>query len=31
LLKARAGDEVKLVTPRGAETLEILEVSYPAP
>jgi transcription elongation factor GreB len=31
LLKARAGDEVKLQTPRGAETLEILEVSYPAP
>jgi transcription elongation factor GreB len=31
LLKARAGDEVRLVTPRGPETLEILEVSYPAP
>ena len=31
LLKARVGDEVKLMTPRGAETLEILEVSYPAP
>jgi transcription elongation factor GreB len=31
LLKARVGDEVKLVTPRGAETLEVLEVSYPAP
>ena len=30
LLKARTGDEVKLVTPRGAETLEILDVSYPA-
>ena len=30
LLKARVGDEVKLMTPRGAETLEILEVSYPA-
>jgi len=31
LLKARVGDEVRLVTPRGAETLEILEVRYPAP
>jgi transcription elongation factor GreB len=31
LLKARIGDEVKLLTPRGAETLEVLEVSYPAP
>ncbi|MDQ2733394.1 MAG: transcription elongation factor GreB [Pseudomonadota bacterium] len=31
LLKARIGDEVKLMTPRGAESLEILEVSYPAP
>jgi transcription elongation factor GreB len=31
LLKARAGDEVRLVTPRGPETLEIIEVSYPAP
>jgi transcription elongation factor GreB len=31
LLKARIGDEVKLVTPRGAETLEVLDVSYPAP
>jgi transcription elongation factor GreB len=31
LLKARIGDEVKLTTPRGAETLEILDVSYPPP
>jgi transcription elongation factor GreB len=31
LLKARAGDEVKLQTPRGVEALEILEVSYPSP
>jgi transcription elongation factor GreB len=31
LLKARIGDEVKLLTPRGAETLEVLDVSYPAP
>jgi transcription elongation factor GreB len=31
LLKARLGDEVKLMTPGGVETLEILEVAYPAP
>ncbi len=31
LLKARVGDEVRLRTPAGWETLEILEVSYPAP
>ena len=31
LLKARVGDEVKLVTPRGVETVEVLEVSYPPP
>ncbi|HEY4958672.1 MAG TPA: transcription elongation factor GreB [Caldimonas sp.] len=31
LLKARIGDEVKLVTPRGLETIEVLDVSYPAP
>ncbi|MEO5843883.1 MAG: transcription elongation factor GreB [Caldimonas sp.] len=31
LLKARAGEEVRLVTPRGVETLEVLEVRYPAP
>ena len=31
LLKARVGDEVRLVTPRGVETIEVLEVRYPAP
>ena len=31
LLKARAGDEVKLVTPLGVQEIEVLEVSYPAP
>jgi transcription elongation factor GreB len=31
LLKARVGDEVRVATPRGTETLEVLEVSYPAP
>ena len=31
LLKARAGDEVKLATPAGTETIEVLKVSYPAP
>jgi transcription elongation factor GreB len=31
LLKARVGDEVRLVTPGGPETLEVLEVSYPKP
>jgi len=31
LLKARAGDEVKLQTPAGPELLEVLEVRYPAP
>jgi transcription elongation factor GreB len=31
LLKARVGDEVKLVTPRGVETIEVLEVTYPGP
>ena len=30
LLKARVGDEVRLVTPRGVETIEVLEVRYPA-
>jgi transcription elongation factor GreB len=30
LLKAREGDEVRLRTPTGWETLEVLEVSYPA-
>ena len=27
----RVGDELKLVTPRGLETIEVLDVSYPAP
>ena len=31
LLKARAGDEVQLVTPGGVETIEVLDVHYPAP
>jgi len=31
MLKAREGDEVTVVTPGGAETVEILEVRYPAP
>ena len=31
LLKARAGDEVQLVTPGGTERIEVLEVRYPAP
>ena len=31
LLKARVGDEVRLVTPGGAESIEVLAVSYPAP
>ncbi len=31
LLKAREGDEVRLQTPGGAETLEVLAVTYPAP
>jgi transcription elongation factor GreB len=31
LLKAREGDEVKLLTPGGMEVLEVLAVSYPAP
>ena len=31
LLKARVGDEVKLVTPGGLEKVEVLTVSYPAP
>jgi transcription elongation factor GreB len=31
LLKARAGDEIKLVTPGGVETIEVLEVRYPKP
>ena len=31
LIKARVGDEVQFATPGGPETLEVLEVSYPAP
>ena len=31
LLKAREGDVVKLVTPLGAQDIEILSVRYPAP
>ena len=31
LLKAREGDEVPLVTPRGVERIEVLEVRYPEP
>ncbi len=31
LLKARVGDEVKLVTPLGTETIEVVDVRYPAP
>ncbi|SEK39381.1 transcription elongation factor GreB [Roseateles sp. YR242] len=31
LLKAREGDELKLVTPVGVETIEVIEVQYPAP
>ena len=31
LLKTRVGDELKLVTPRGQETIEVLEVRYPEP
>ena len=31
LLKARVGDEVPLITPGGADRVEVLAVSYPAP
>jgi transcription elongation factor GreB len=31
LLRARVGDEVKVRTPRGVETLEVLQITYPAP
>jgi len=31
LLKAREGDEVKLTTPGGVETIEVLAVRYPTP
>ncbi|HET8693686.1 MAG TPA: transcription elongation factor GreB [Aquabacterium sp.] len=30
LLRAREGDEVQLMTPRGLDRLEVLKVSYPA-
>ena len=31
LLKAREGDELQLVTPKGVERIEVIEVSYPKP
>jgi transcription elongation factor GreB len=31
LLKAREGDEVKLVTPLGVQEIEVIKVAYPAP
>ena len=31
LLKAREGDEVTLVTPAGAERIEVVAVRYPQP
>jgi len=31
LLKAREGDEVKLVTPLGVQEIEVIEVAYPSP
>ncbi|MCD0417569.1 transcription elongation factor GreB [Rubrivivax sp. JA1024] len=31
LLKSREGDEVQLMTPGGLETIEVIEVRYPAP
>jgi transcription elongation factor GreB len=31
LLKAREGDEVRLATPAGVETLEVIRVDYPRP
>jgi transcription elongation factor GreB len=31
LLKAKVGDEVSLITPRGLEKIEVLEVNYPEP
>jgi transcription elongation factor GreB len=31
LLKSREGDEVRLVTPQGAQQLDVIRVSYPAP
>jgi len=31
LLKAHEGDELRLATPGGVETIEVLEVRYPRP
>ena len=31
LLRSRVGDEVQLATPGGVETIEVVEVNYPAP
>jgi transcription elongation factor GreB len=31
LLKAREGDEVRLIAPGGVETIEVLAVRYPEP
>ena len=31
LLQSRVGDEVTLITPKGAQLLEVLKVDYPAP
>ena len=31
LLQSRVGDEVTLITPKGAQLLEVLRVDYPAP
>jgi transcription elongation factor GreB len=31
LLKARVGDTLQLVTPGGVETIEVVDVNYPAP
>ena len=31
LIKSRTGDEVRLLTPTGWETIEVLDVRYPAP
>ncbi len=31
LLKARVGDEVRLLTPGGVELIEVVDVDYPAP
>ena len=30
LLKARVGDEVRLITPQGVQDIEVLDVQYPA-